>query len=472
MSGGNNGESAKHRNAGVSQKSLSEISPSIINRKVYRAIDPDDPEVIALAEDIAKRGVLEPIVISSDDVIASGHRRYAASKLAGLTQVPCISLPLHSSDAAFLELLLAYNLQRKKSLDEILREEVAAADPEEAYSALIEHRKAKSATRFKTIEIVGKKTRCKISEAKRPFVDAITKNMDALRPFWPLSDRTIHYGLLNAQPLKHAGKPDSAYANDPESYNALTELLTRMRFEGIIPFDSISDDTRPVDDWPVHANVAPFVRSEIDNFMKGYWRDLMQSQPNHVEIVYEKLTLRGILRSVAMKYTIKMVPGRGYCTARPRWDMQQRFLASGKEKLILLCLSDFDPDGQEISHSLVRSMQDEFGVPVEGVQVALTAAQVKRFKLPPKMKASDKESKHRDKFIAKHGDDVFELEALRPNALQNLLEDAIRRVIDIDMFNAEVDAEKADAAFNQEQRARFNSTLKALIKISDERSDR
>jgi hypothetical protein len=50
--------------------------------------------------------------------------------------------------------------------------------------------------------------------------------------FWPLSDRSIHYALLNDPPLRHAAKPDSVYANDRASYHDLTDLLTRARPNG------------------------------------------------------------------------------------------------------------------------------------------------------------------------------------------------------------------------------------------------
>ena len=51
------------------------------------------------------------------------------------------------------------------------------------------------------------------------------------------------------------------------------------------------------------------------------------------------------------------------------------------------------------------------------------------------------------KFTSEHGHDVFELEAIPPDKLQELLEDAIDRVIDKAAFDAELDAEKRDAAF-------------------------
>jgi ParB-like chromosome segregation protein Spo0J len=68
---------------------LNEITPSHENQQLYRPVTPDDAETIALAESIRERGVLEPLVISSDNYIVSGHRRHCAARLAGLLEVPC-----------------------------------------------------------------------------------------------------------------------------------------------------------------------------------------------------------------------------------------------------------------------------------------------------------------------------------------------------------------------------------------------
>jgi hypothetical protein len=53
-------------------------------------------------------------------------------------------------------------------------------------------------------------------------------------------------------------------------------MLTRMRLLGIIPFEAIGDETRPVTVWDLHASVGSSVRQELDGFCKGYWRDLVQ----------------------------------------------------------------------------------------------------------------------------------------------------------------------------------------------------
>ena len=61
---------------------IDSVCPSPENEKLYRPIDPADPDVKALAESISKIGIKEPIVVSRDGYIISGHRRYRDIMLA------------------------------------------------------------------------------------------------------------------------------------------------------------------------------------------------------------------------------------------------------------------------------------------------------------------------------------------------------------------------------------------------------
>ena len=155
---------------------IDEIYPSPENDQVYRPIDPQSPEIIALAENIREHGIKEPIVITRDRFILSGHRRYAAAKVADLSTVPCRFEPISREDDRdeFLRPLCVYNLHAQKSLDERLREEVISADPEEAYLSLLDHRRYKARIcEEERLSIVGEKRRCEIRAAKEPFLDAI-----------------------------------------------------------------------------------------------------------------------------------------------------------------------------------------------------------------------------------------------------------------------------------------------------------
>jgi hypothetical protein len=444
----------------IQQKRVNDLRPSPENDKLYRPIDPEDPDIIGLARSIQKDGVLEPLVISVDDYIISGHRRLAAAKLAGLETVPCRIESVYHGQPDFVRLLREHNRQREKSNDEKLREVIVDFDPEREYAALIQHRAEKSEVVTPAIEIIGTKKRAKISKAKLPMMTAIQQILEDMRSYWPLTDRQIHYRLLKNPPLVHASKPKSTYANTRQCYQSTCDLLTRARLAKLIPMDAIDDETRPYTVWDAFPSISGFLDRELDGFLRGYYRDLMQSQPNHIEMVGEKNTLLNILKPVASQYCIPLAIGRGYASLPPRARMAARFRKSGKEKLIVILLSDFDPDGDEISHSFARSMRDDFGITqIHAVRAALTAEQVKRFDLPPEIKAK-KTSVHFDKFTKKNGGDtVFELEALHPAQLQQVVREVINSVVDVEAFNREVEAEKKDSVYLAALRKRAKETL-------------
>src|SRR5262249_49191648 len=173
-----------------------------------------DPEIQALARSIARHGLREPIVVTRDGYILSGHRRHAACRLAGLREVDCRVEDITRDDPEFETLLVEHNRQRVKGLDEVVRELVITSNPQDAYRSLVEYRRGKSAVSGEFLSIEGTKTRKAISEAKRPMLAVAARIIDGKRDYWPLSDREIHYDLLSEPPLRHRGKPGSRYRND------------------------------------------------------------------------------------------------------------------------------------------------------------------------------------------------------------------------------------------------------------------
>jgi hypothetical protein len=444
------------------------VRPSPENDKLYRPVDPQAPDIRALAESIRVHGIKEPLVLTLDHYILSGHRRYASAKLAGLRSVPCRLEDMYRDDDldGFVVLLREYNRQREKSLDEKLREEIVSVNAEESYLALTEYRHGKAQVDVETIDIPDAKRRAAISRAKMPMLKAVQDVIASMRRFWPLSDRMIHYRVLNDPPLRHASKPKSRYRNDRQSYKDLTDLLTRARLTGDIPMGAIADSTRPVFTWDVWHDTQDFIRREFQGFLRDYYRDLMVSQPVHIEILGEKNTLKPILQPIAADYTIPLSLGRGYCSLPPRAQLAQRFQKSGKDKLVLLLVSDFDPDGEVIAQSFARSMRDDFGISnVSAIKVALTAKQVEEMELPPGEKAKPKSKNYRA-FVESFGDNVYELEALEPEQLQGFLRNCIDSVIDVRLFNAEIDKEREDSAHLEMVKRRVMRAIDGIVEAN------
>jgi ParB/Sulfiredoxin domain len=452
---------------------LNEITPSPENAQLYKPVTPDDEATIELAESIREHGILDPLKISADGYVISGHRRLCAGRMAGLEKIPCRVDEVrrgHGEKASdeFLALLREHNRQRIKTRDEVLREAVVDVDPKKAHRNLTAYRKRKAKVRVETMEIREGTRRKEISPAKQAFLAAVQTIISSLEEFWPLSLRQIHYGLLNEPPLMHSMKPGSTYRNDLRCYHSLCDLVTRARHEGYIDYEVIHDPTRPVTVWEVHRNLSSYYHRQMRDLLNGYWRDLQQSQPNHIEIVVEKNTLHGIVRPVASNFCIPLTIGRGQCSTRPLYNIAERYKASGKDKLIILAMSDLDPDGDAIAHSLGQRLRDDFHIGhTEVIKCALTMRQVTELKLPKKYERAKTGSSNYDRYVEEYGTDfVWELEAVAPKVLQKLLTDVIDSVIDKAAFNAEVAQERADAAHNAAVREIVLRTLQSQISES------
>lgn len=403
----------------------------------------------ALYQSIKELGIQEPLVITLDNYLLSGHRRISCAKWLGHETVPVRIIDqtfesLNKPDR--LALLRLYNQQRDKSSGEKIREKLLEVDKSEAYSKLLMRRV--------DLFIVsgGAKSNIKLGDTQRRpkittllFLNAVKSVIEENREYWPLTDRRIHYLLLNNPPLRHDKKPNSKYVNDKNSYKALTNLLVRARLNDDIPMQAIEDGTRPIRLGGGFQTLEKFVVQETENFLAGYTRNLMQGQPHHIEILLEKNALRSIIESVAKKYCIPVTTSRGYSSLSPRFDLVQRFLKSGKPKLILLMLTDFDPDGEQIAQSFARSLRDDFGLKnIHPVKVALTAEDIKNHALPSDMDAKPSSPNYK-KFIAQYGVKAVELDAAPVDLLKSSLESAIQSFLDMDEYQAQIDLEAKDA---------------------------
>jgi hypothetical protein len=444
--------SRKHRAA--VEVSLGDVRPAAVNDRIYKPVRADDPAVRELAKSIRTHGVLDPIQVTSDGVILSGHRRHAAARLAGLTTVPVTRRDdLHSADPAFVQLLVEANRSRDKTADERVREAVAATDPAQAHAELLRHRHQSRAAGGARAEQEGLAVvaataatrRHGVSAAKRPMLEALKTIVADNRDFWPLTLRQCHYRMLNVGVLKNTDAPGSRYLNDQASYKNLSDLLTRARLAGEVPWHAVTDPTRPATAWDVHPNATPFVRRELDGLLKGYYRDLLQSQDFYLEVVAEKLTAETPVRRAAEEFTATFSVGRGYSSIDFRYQIAQRFRRSGKPYMRLLVVSDYDPEGEDIAKTLAASLRGEFGVDLEAHKVTLTGDQVREFGLPPNLNVKASSSRAKG-FTALHGGHAYELEALEPANLQAIVAAALGSVIDRGRFDAELAAERDDAA--------------------------
>jgi ParB/RepB/Spo0J family partition protein len=102
------------------------VALDAIEAEVQVRTEFDEPSIADLAEDIKKRGMLQPVLLrpalnGNKYIIIAGERRIRAARLAGLTAVPAIVGEVSESQAADMQ--LAENIQR----EDLSLKDVAAA---------------------------------------------------------------------------------------------------------------------------------------------------------------------------------------------------------------------------------------------------------------------------------------------------------------------------------------------------------
>lgn len=80
-----------------------------------------------LALDMAKRGIRQPLIITQDGVVVSGHRRLAAARLAGIAEVPCV-VQDDADDAKMAVEMTLDNAPRKRPFTQLMAHALVLKD--------------------------------------------------------------------------------------------------------------------------------------------------------------------------------------------------------------------------------------------------------------------------------------------------------------------------------------------------------
>lgn len=104
----------------MTTRSVDQLRPHPKNQEIYG--DHSEADLSAdFIESVKDKGVLVSLLITKDDRIISGHRRWSGAKAAGLDKVPVVVFPSDDEDE-ILEALIHANKQREKSNEQIARE--------------------------------------------------------------------------------------------------------------------------------------------------------------------------------------------------------------------------------------------------------------------------------------------------------------------------------------------------------------
>jgi hypothetical protein len=243
-------------------------------------------------------------------------------------------------------------------------------------------------------------TKAEVEQRREALYDIVA----AMRPM------TVRQVFYQATVRGIVEKAESGYAK-------VQTNLTLMRRGGELPYQWLADNTR----WQRKPDTFNSVEQALKETARLYRKNLWADADSYVEIWLEKDALSGVLYPITSMYDVPLMVARGYASLS--------FLHSAAEYISKLSvpayiylLGDFDPSGvnagEKIEESLCEMAPD---AEIYFERIAVTEVQISAWNLPTRpTKATDKRSKN-------FGDISVELDAIRPNLLRVIVQDAIEQ---------------------------------------------
>lgn len=242
----------------------------------------------------------------------------------------------------------------------------------------------------------------------------------------PLTLRQMFYRLVGVHQFPKTEK----------DYERLCETMNKARRARLISFGAIRDDGFHNARWPGWQSLDGAKRSLIST-AEGYRIDRQRGQPVQLAVWCEAAGMAPQLERVCGPYSIPVYSSGGFDSVTVKHDMAQAFSRIGRVRI--LHIGDHDPSGVHIFGSLdedVRAFIGEFGGDAEFIRLAVTPDHIARYDLPT---APPKETDRR----AFTGETV-QAEALPPDVLARILQDAIGDYLDMDIYRQAVETERKE----------------------------
>lgn len=231
--------------------------------------------------------------------------------------------------------------------------------------------------------------------------------------------------------------------NQTKEYRRLGSVINDARLAGLIDWNAITDRTRNLKALS-HWDSAQEMMETISNQFRF---DRWDGQPWRIEVWIEKEALAGVFEKVCRSYDVPFFSCRGYTSQSEMWRAAMRlnhYVHEGQRPLILH-FGDHDPSGIDMTRD-IRDRMRTFGCPVDIKRIALNMDQIDQY-APPPNPAKLTDSRAAD-YVAEFGYESWELDALNPTTLADLVSSEVDACIDKDAWDArEAEEERIREAF-------------------------
>jgi hypothetical protein len=272
-----------------------------------------------------------------------------------------------------------------------------------------------------------------------------------------LTLRQLYYWFVSHVP---------GFPNSINSYKKFGTIINDARMAGLLDWDAIEDRTRNLKKMLAYDTVDAWVDYAARVSQYPLWDD----QPQYVEVWVEKDALLGVIQRAADPLRVPYFSCRGYTSQSEMWGASQRIhkkLIEGKE-VTILHFGDHDPSGMDMTRDIRDRL--EYFIQVDELRrqyqlagfdsektptkeewtdlhrlvgeimnfsverMALNWDQVQEYDPPPNpAKLGDSRSTG---YIREFGSNSWELDALEPQVIGDLITNAVTDRIEWDLWDA------------------------------------
>lgn len=259
--------------------------------------------------------------------------------------------------------------------------------------------------------------------------------------------------------------------NTLKNYKRLGSMINHGRENGDISWTAFEDRHRTLYGTNPVEDPDDVVEDIEQRLILDCWKD----QPTYLEVYVEKDALGPIVARPANKWRAPHMACKGYLSASQAWRAGLRFKQAmdlGKRG-ILIHVGDHDPSGKDMTRDNWDRLNMFAEQDIEVNRVALNMDQILARNPPPNpAKVTDSRFVN---YVREFGDRCWELDALEPQELDDVISTAVESYVDKKLWDATIKREQVERGKIKEFYdgvKRHRKTIERLIKADKKRKRR
>lgn len=222
------------------------------------------------------------------------------------------------------------------------------------------------------------------------------------------------------------------FPNVQKNYQKLSIIISEARLAGLVDWNAIIDRTRDYKSLAHWDSPAEIVDACAEQYRVWKWAN----QPTVVEVWIEKEALIGVVEEPCNKLDVGYFACKGYNSQSEMWAAAMRlkgYIDNGQQVKIIH-LGDHDPSGIDMTRDILEriNMFLDNDLNFDLVRLGLNHDQIKKYNPPPNP-TKFKDPRASD-YIKNYGRKSWELDALEPKVMRDLITKEINKTRDLKMW--------------------------------------